>query len=75
MKEANYFLFIPDLKELIVWVKLHCGLKELPEEPPFISMVSLWYALDMMPNLEARFVYERASPSWRFQEKNRAKAG
>ena len=72
-----YLLWIPDLKQLIVSVDLANldGWEELPEEPPFISMVSLWYALQMMPNLEARFVYEPLSKSSCFDEENRDKTG
>ena len=55
---VTYFLLIPDLKELIVCVTPEPEhlLEELPEGPSFISMVSVWYALQLMPNLQAKFV-------------------
>ena len=49
---------ISDLKELVVCVKPESGLKKLSEDPPFISMVSVRFALEMMPNLGVKFVYE-----------------
>ena len=57
-----YFSFVLGLKELIVCVKLGYEYEQLPEETPFISMISVWHALEMMPNLRTKFVYEEPSP-------------
>ena len=66
-------MLILDLKELVGSVELDFedDREEVPEEPPFISWVSAWYALQLMSNLEVRFMYEPRSPSWYFEEKNR----
>ena len=56
---------VSDLKELIICVKSGGRFQEPSEDTPFISMVSVTYALEMMPNLRAKFVYEDPSPPWR----------
>ena len=50
-------VLIADLKELIVCMDLEQGLQDLPDDPPFISMVSVWYALKMIPHLRVKFMY------------------
>ena len=50
----------PGLKELTISVKVpyNAGVEQLSRENPFISMISVWYALELLPGLRTTFLCE-----------------
>ena len=48
------FTFV-GLKELIISYEPSTRMEDLSDENPLVSMVSVWYALELMPGLRTKF--------------------